>query len=46
MGSWKSGFIGGVMVVLGAVIEARTILKDAYGFHDANIGDANGENGW
>lgn len=29
-----------------ALLQARAILKDAYGFADANVGDANGENGW
>jgi hypothetical protein len=28
------------------LIAARDILKEAYGFADANIGDENGENGW
>lgn len=29
-----------------ALVEARGILKAAYNFADANLGDANGENGW
>jgi hypothetical protein len=29
-----------------ALVEARTILKDAYGFADANMGDAAGVGGW
>lgn len=28
------------------LIEARGILKEAYGFDDANMGDRNGEGGW
>jgi len=28
------------------LIEARTILGDAYGFNPANLGDDGGENGW
>ena len=28
------------------LVEARTMLKDRYGFAEANMGDANGENGW
>jgi hypothetical protein len=29
-----------------ALIEARGVLMDAYGFDGANAGDGNGENGW
>jgi len=29
-----------------ALQDARNILKAAYGFADANMGDANGLNGW
>ena len=29
-----------------ALLEARDILKAAYGFDDANMGDENGQNGW
>lgn len=29
-----------------ALVEARNILKAAYSFADANLGDNNGENGW
>jgi len=29
-----------------ALIEARGLLMDAYGFDEANAGDENGENGW
>ena len=28
------------------LVEARGILKEAYGFDDANMGDENGEGGW
>ena len=28
------------------LLAARDILKEAYGFDDANMGDENGENGW
>ena len=31
---------------MAALIEARTLIGDAYGFDAANLGDADGENGW
>lgn len=29
-----------------ALLEARNVLKEAYGFADANVGDQSGANGW